>query len=86
MTIEQKKEIENLCLEIKELENFSEDIKNDIEGKKDRIKAIMTEENETEVRTDVFHVVWNIVKSSYFDKKACAKEYGKRVVLLRSCN
>lgn len=75
MTTERKNEIEKLCTEIKELENFADDIKNDIESKKDKIKAIMTEEDENEVRTNVFHIVWKIVKSPYFDKKACAVKY-----------
>ena len=77
MTLERKDEIEKLCMEIKELENFADDIKNDIESKKDKIKAIMTEEHENEVKTNVFHIVWNIVKSPYFDKKACSAKYGE---------
>lgn len=75
MTKEQRDYIESIAKEIKELENFADDIKADIESKKDIIKGIMTMENESDIKTDIFHIVWNEVFSDTFDKKACEKEH-----------
>ena len=75
MTKEQRDYIESIAKDIKELENFADDIKADIESKKDIIKGIMTMENESDIKTDIFHIVWNEVFSDTFDKKACEKDH-----------
>jgi len=75
MNIEQKKEIEKICMDIKSLKNFAKDIETEITEKENRIKEIMDTEKETDVKTDMFHVVWNIVLTNTFDKKACEKAY-----------
>lgn len=68
-------ELEKLACEIKELENFADEITASINEKKEEIKKIMKEENETDVRTDIFHIVWNVVLSDYFNKSECKKMY-----------
>lgn len=62
-------ELNNKVMELKELEQFADEIAAEIEALKDQIKKEMADRNTDEMTVGVFTVRWKEYESSRFDSK-----------------
>ena len=71
-----KKELISKIEYLQELEGFMEEIKNEADGIRDDIKAIMLQEGTEELEAGAYIVRWTSVLSNRFDATAFKKIYG----------